>query len=233
MLTKEAWNAFLKTLEEPPSHVIFVMATTEREKVPDTIQSRSEIYIFKQPSREVLADVIESVAKKEGYSLERAAAEMVALLAEGSFRDSLSILQKVLIMSKDTNVDIDEVLAVTGAPRSEVVRQVLGAIVHHDAAAALAALGKAIEDNLDMRILARLLIHSMRAVLIVRYAPELKERFSKEFGEEDLVFIDELAKQPTANSDMLKALLEAHSTMAYASVPHLPLEMAIMDICKK
>lgn len=233
MLTKEAWNAFLKTLEEPPAHVIFVMATTEREKVPDTIQSRSEIYIFKQPSREVLADVIESVAKKEGYSLERAAAEMVALLAEGSFRDSLSILQKVLIMSKDTNVDIDEVLAVTGAPKSEVVRQILGSIVHQDAAAALAALGKAIEDNLDMRILARLLIHSLRAVLIVRYAPELKESFSKEFGEEDLVFIDGMAKLPAANSDMLKALLEAHSTMVYVAVPHLPLELAIMDICKK
>jgi len=233
MLTKEAWNAFLKTLEEPPSHVIFVMATTEREKVPDTIQSRSEIYIFKQPSREVLADVIESVAKKEGYSLERAAAEMVALLAEGSFRDSLSILQKVLIMSKDTNVDIDEVLAVTGAPKSEVVRQVLGSIVHQDAAAALAALGKAIEDNLDMRILARLLIHAMRATLILRYAPELKPDFTKEFSEDDLAFIEGLSKLPTANSDVLKALLEAHSTMAYASVPHLPLEMAIIDICKK
>lgn len=233
MLTKEAWNAFLKTLEEPPAHVIFVMATTEREKVPDTIQSRSEVYIFKQPTREVLAGVIADVAKKEGYSLEKAAAEMVALLAEGSFRDSLSILQKVLVMSKDKKVDIDEVLAVTGAPKSETVRQILGGVVHQDASAALASLGKAIDDNMDMRILARLLIHHMRAVLVVRYAPELKDSFSKEFSEEDLAFVDGLAKLPTANSDTLKALLEAHSTMAYAAVPHLPLELAIMDICNK
>jgi DNA polymerase-3 subunit gamma/tau len=233
MLTKEAWNAFLKTLEEPPSHVIFVMATTEREKVPDTIQSRAEIYIFKQPTREVLAGVVSDVAKKEGYSLEKAAAEMVALLAEGSFRDSLSILQKVLVMSKDKKVDVDEVLAVTGAPKSETVRHILGSIVHQDTAAALAALGKAIEDNMDMRILARLLIHYMRAVLIVRYAPELKENFSKEFSDEDLAFVDGLAKLPAANSDMLRALLEAHATMAYAAVPHLPLELAIMDITGK
>ena len=96
MLSRNAWNAFLKTLEEPPPHVIFVMATTERDKVPDTIQSRCEIYTFKQPTREILADIVVDVAKSEGYAIERPAAELVALLAEGSFRDALSILQKVL-----------------------------------------------------------------------------------------------------------------------------------------
>ena len=80
MLSKSAWNAFLKTLEEPPPHAMFVLATTERDKIPDTIQSRCEVYNFKQPTREVLADVIESVAKKEGYSLERSASELVAMV---------------------------------------------------------------------------------------------------------------------------------------------------------
>lgn len=232
MLTKEAWNAFLKTLEEPPAHVIFVMATTEREKVPDTIQSRSEIYVFKQPTRDILAGVIADVAKKEGYSMEKSAAERIAFLAEGSFRDSLSILQKVLVMSKDAKVDVKEVLAVTGAPRGEVVHGILGSIVHHDAAAALAMIETAVQDNLDMRILARLLIHNMRAALILRYAPELKESFTKEFSEEDLAFVEGLSKKTEANSDVLKLLLEAHSTMAYAALPHLPLELAVIDVCK-
>lgn len=233
MLTKEAWNAFLKTLEEPPAHVIFVLATTEREKVPDTIQSRSEVYVFKQPTRETLADVVADVARQEGYALERSAAELVALLAEGSFRDALSILQKVLVMSTDTTVDVDEVLAVTGAPRSETIRAILSSCANKDAAAALAALRGAVEDNLDMRILARLLIHHLRAVLILRFAPELKADFTKEFSEDDLVFVKRLSKMPEANSDMLRMLLEAHATMAYAAVPHLPLELAIMDICAK
>src|SRR3989338_10716183 len=70
MLTKDAWNAFLKTLEEPPAHAIFVLATTERDKVPETIQSRCEIYSFKQPTREMLAEVVAEVAKKEGFALE-------------------------------------------------------------------------------------------------------------------------------------------------------------------
>lgn len=233
MLSKSAWNAFLKTLEEPPPHVIFVMATTERDKVPETIQSRSEVYVFKQPTREVLTGVVNDVAKKEGYSLEKSAAELVALLAEGSFRDSLSILQKVLAVSKDKKIDVAEVEKVTGAPRAELLRTVLKAITEKDAASALKALAAAVEDNLDMRILARLLIHRMRVVLLMRHAPDLADEFGKELAEEDLALAKELSKQPGATSDVLRTILEAHATMAYAAVPHLPLEMAVMDICAK
>lgn len=233
MLTKEAWNAFLKTLEEPPAHVIFVMATTEREKVPDTIQSRSEIYVFKQPTREILADIVTDVAKSEGYAFERGAAELVAMLAEGSFRDALSILQKVLTFSSDKKVSVAEVQKVTSSPRSEVVRQILGSIAHADASAALAALQGAIHDNIDMRILTRLLIHRLRITLLMRYAPELADNFAHELSEDDVAFVQGLSKLPTVNSDMLRTILEAHAGMAYAAVPYLPLELAVMDICQK
>ncbi len=231
MLTKEAWNAFLKTLEEPPAHALFILATTEREKVPDTIQSRCEVYAFKQPTREMLAEIVTDVAKKEGYGMERGAAELVAMLADGSFRDALSILQKVLAVSSDKKVNVEEALTVTGAPKSEVVRQILGSLVHSDAAAALAALQKAVRDNIDMRVLARLLIHRLRVVLLMRFAPELADSFAHELSEEDVAFVQGLAKVPAVNSDMLRMLLEAHATMAYAALPHLPLELAIIDIC--
>jgi DNA polymerase III subunit gamma/tau len=233
MLTKEAWNAFLKTLEEPPAHVIFVMATTEREKVPDTIQSRSEIYVFKQPTRDVLSGVITDVAKKEGYAMERGAAELIAMLADGSFRDALSILQKVLVVSSDKKMDAKEVLKVTGAPQNEVVRQILGSLAHADTSAALAALQGAIKDNIDMRILARFLIHRLRIALLMRYAPEIADDFASELSEDDVAFVQGLSKIPSVNSDMLRAILEAHATMTYAAIPHLPLEMAIIDLAKK
>ena len=231
MLSRNAWNAFLKTLEEPPAHVIFVMATTERDKVPDTIQSRCEIYTFKQPTREILADMITDVAKSEGYSLERAAAELVALLAEGSFRDSLSILQKVLTVTKDKKVDVAEVEMVTGAPRAQLVRTILKSLTEKNATEALKAIQIAEKDNVDMRILARLLVHRMRVVLLLRHAPDLAKELGKELSAEDFMLAQELTKQPGATSDVLKILLEAHSTMAYAAVPHLPLEMAVVDIC--
>jgi DNA polymerase III subunit gamma/tau len=233
MLSKAAWNAFLKTLEEPPGHVIFVMATTERDKVPDTIQSRCEIYTFKQPSREVLAQIAQDVAKKEGYALERPAADLVALLAEGSFRDALSILQKVLVVSKDKNVDIEEVEAVSGAPRGEFVRQIVTSLARRDADGAIQAIGALVAQNMDARVLAKLLIHRVRVILLMRYAPSLADELGKELGEADRALAKELSKEPYMNSDVLRALLEAHARMAYAAVPHLPLELAVIETCPR
>lgn len=232
MLTKEAWNALLKTLEEPPTHVIFVLATTDRDKVPDTILSRCEVYSFKQPTREILAQIVSDVAKKEGYTLERAAAELVALLAEGSFRDALSILQKVLTVSKDKKVDVAEVELVTGAPRSELVREILSAIAKKDSNAALKNIRKAMDENIDARMLARLIVHRMRVVLLLRYAPDVAEMLAKELSDEDMKLAKEISKEPGVNSDTLRMLLDAHGTMAYATLPHLPLELAVIDICK-
>lgn len=231
MLTKEAWNAFLKTLEEPPAHCVFVLATTDRDRVPETIQSRCEIYTFKQPTRSMLADTVADIAKKEGYTLERSAAELIALFAEGSFRDALSILQKVLAVSTDKKIDVAEVETVSGAPRGELVRQLLSAIWKQDAPSALATIQQAIAENMDARTLTRLLIHRMRVVLLLRYAPALAESLSHELTEADLALAKSLSKEAGVNSDTLRALLEAHSRMAYAAVPHLPLELAVIDIC--
>lgn len=236
MLTKEAWNALLKTIEEPPSHAIFVLATTERDKVPDTIQSRCEIYTFKQPTREILAQIVGDVAKAEGYSLEVAGAELIALLAEGSFRDALSILQKVLSVADGPSaqagksVTIAEVESVSGAPRGELVREIMKALAKKDTAAALAAIESAIDGNMDPRTLTKLLIHRLRVVLLMRFAPALADTLGNELTEADLTLAKEIAKEPGITSETLRALLEAHARMAYAAVPHLPLELAVIDI---
>jgi len=230
MLTRDAWNAFLKTLEEPPAHAIFVLATTERDKVPETIQSRCEIYTFRQPTREVLTRIVTDVAKKEGFTLERSAAELVALLAEGSFRDALSILQKVLAISSNKKIEVTEVEAVSGAPRAELVRQILTALAKADAGAALTGIQQAVSDTVDARTLAKLLIHRLRIVLLLRFAPDLASDLAHEMSEADLALAKDLAKERTVNSDMLRALLDAYGTMAYAAVPHLPLEMVVADM---
>jgi len=205
----------------------------EREKVPDTIQSRCEVYTFNQPTREILAQIVTDVAKKEGYTLERAAAELVALLAEGSFRDALSILQKVLAVSKDKKIDLSEVETVSGAPRGELVRTLITSIAKKDASSGLKAIQSAVSQGLDARTLTKLLIHRMRVVLLLRYAPELGNELSKGISSEDSELALSLSKEPGVNSDTLRALLEAYSTMAYAAVPHVPLELAIIDICSE
>lgn len=96
MLSKSAFNAFLKTLEEPPKHVIFILATTELHKIPETIISRCQVFHFNTPAHDTLSRVIAHVAKKEGIALSPQAAQLVATVARGSFRDALSALQGVV-----------------------------------------------------------------------------------------------------------------------------------------
>jgi DNA polymerase-3 subunit gamma/tau len=121
MLTKEAWNAFLKTLEEPPAYVVFILATTELEKVPETVLSRCQTFQFKKPTLEILKDVVLNITKNEGRVLEPSSAELIALLGDGSFRDTEGILDKVLSFSAEKKISAEEVALITGAPRGDLV----------------------------------------------------------------------------------------------------------------
>jgi len=149
MLTKDAWNAFLKTLEEPPAHVVFILATTELEKVPDTVVSRCQVFSFKQPNQALLKDFVLSIAKLEGVKLEPEAAELLALLGDGSFRDVHGTLEKVLSSTKDKKVTRKEVEEVTGAPRMELVKAVLQSLVEKDLKRGIQAVQKAAETTED------------------------------------------------------------------------------------
>lgn len=121
MLTKEAWNALLKTLEEPPAHVIFILATTELAKVPETIISRCQSFVFRKPSVEVLKKVILSIAKKESLEIEPEAAELIALLGDGSFRDTESIFEQVMTASGGKKITEPLAASIMGAPEPVLV----------------------------------------------------------------------------------------------------------------
>ena len=135
MLSKGAWNALLKTLEEPPAHVIFILATTEFEKIPETVISRCQTFSFKKPTQKVLKEVVVAIAKKEGFILEPASADLIALLGDGSFRDAQSILQKVMgtvdpltKLGAGKKISLAEVVVVTGAPQGELVNDFIRAL---------------------------------------------------------------------------------------------------------
>ncbi len=116
MLTKEAFNALLKTLEEPPTHVIFILATTDKEKVPDTILSRCQVYSFKNPTVPTLEKVVVHVCAQEGYEIDPSAATLIALLGNGSYRDTFSILEKAILTSQDKKIIRSEVERSVGLP---------------------------------------------------------------------------------------------------------------------
>lgn len=232
MLSKAAFNAFLKTLEEPPSHVVFVLATTELEKVPDTIQSRCQVFTFKKPTTKVVADMVAKVAKAEDFSLEKASAELVALLAGGSFRDALSILQKIIASSADKKVSLAEVEHITGAPKSELVSRVLRSLAHGESEDALKAVGEAVSSNADMELFLTLLLDRMRTLLLLRYAKSVGEEVIEHFPEAEAVALRELAGDGASkiNSETLRKLIEAALMTPRSPVPHLPLELAIMEL---
>ena len=235
MLTKEAFNALLKTIEEPPAHVVFMMATTEIEKVIDTIISRCQVFTLHSPSRAVLAKTVTDVAKKEGFTLNPAAADMIAIAADGSFRDALGVLQKVILASGDTIGEADEVAAIIGAPKSAILAQLLTALHAKDTEAALAALHDAVVGNVEMKLFTRLLLERVRAVMLLRNAPSQAETLLAQFTEHDAEQLKTLAAEAKSpiNSHLLRALLETSQLVGRSSLPQLPLEVFVVDVCTK
>ena len=230
-LTRDAWGALLKTLEEPPAHAIFVLATTELDRVPDTILSRCQTFNFKKPSHETLKQLVLDVAKKEGASLEPAAAELIALMGESAYRDTLGILQKVLTVSSDKKLTEAEVAKVVGAPAGGLVNSFLTALAAKNIEAALDVFHKATSGGTEPKVFALLTITKVRAVLLLRFAPKLKNSLAEQFGGDDLNFLQGLAKEGTAlNATMLAELLTALIEMNRAPLPQIPLELALYRV---
>jgi DNA polymerase-3 subunit gamma/tau len=235
MLSKDAWGALLKTLEEPPAHVIFILATTEFHKVPDTIISRCQVFRFKKATGTIAKKMLMQVAKSEGFELDAGSAELLAILADGSFRDALGELQKVLGFSKSKKISREEVEKITGAPKTVMVNEVLESIGKRDLEKGIAVVRKAAESGMDMKLYLKLLIEKFRIATILKYAPKSKGELAEGLSEADLEFLENLVKDDKEGmfrSESLSALLEAYQNMDYAFIAELPLELALVKITR-
>src|ERR1019366_5316500 len=195
MLSKDAWNALLKTLEEPPAHVIFILATTELNKVPDTIISRCQTFTFRTPTRDILGKQIISVAKKEGYELDPGAADLLALLGDGSFRDALGMLEKVIGASSDKGgssakkISRDTAEAITGAPRAELVNTFVSSLIAKNANDALKVLGETEKLGISIQIFLTLILEKMRFILLAQHSPDSHTMLKTRVSPDDWTFI--------------------------------------------
>ncbi|MES2971423.1 MAG: DNA polymerase III subunit gamma/tau [Patescibacteria group bacterium] len=159
MLTKEAFNALLKTLEEPPEHAIFILATTEAHKVPETIISRTQRFSFKPVSMAKVTAHLRQIAKLENIVIEDAALELIAAHGEGSFRDSISLLDQVRHMSE--NVTLENVQRTLGQAPEEILENILGAIEKHD----FKAIASSLSDLRNHGVQAALVAHQLSQLL--------------------------------------------------------------------
>ncbi len=235
MLTREAWNALLKTLEEPPKHVVFIFATTELDKVIETVVSRCQVFVFKKPTHKILRDMVAAVAKAEGFTLEPSSADLIASLGEGSFRDAQSILQKIIGASKDKKISVEEVELITGAPKSSLINAVIEALDEKNLSKGLESLNRAVNQNIDMKVFSRLLLEKLRLVLLLRFARDMEEGIKESLTETDFNFLKTIAGKKGSNisSVTLHELIAATDAVRYASVPQLPLELALVSLLEE
>ena len=225
MLSKAAFNAFLKTLEEPPAYAIFILATTEQDKIPETVVSRCISLNFHTPQPSEIADLIKSVAKKEGFTISDQAQFLIALIGDGSFRDALSQLQKVLLFAKGGKIDIDLVEDTLGAPKHELINQYLEALCSGDVNDGIDTLNKAAKSSVDMLLFSRLCIRKLRATILKQNKVTFAE---EEYNKEDREFIDKLSKMEGANFNTLKALIDASLEISKAYIKQIPLELLLI-----
>jgi DNA polymerase-3 subunit gamma/tau len=176
MLTKEAWNAFLKTLEEPPPNTVFVLATTESHKVMATIADRCQRFDFQRPSLEQISEVLQRVAAAEGIEAEDAAVAMIARSASGSFRDGLGTLDQ-LVSFGGNQVTLDAVLELLGAADAELLFDAVDAVIAEDPKGVLLGVEKMARSGRDPSQFARDLLAHLRHLLVTQTVGEVPNTF--------------------------------------------------------
>jgi DNA polymerase-3 subunit gamma/tau len=176
MLTKEAWNAFLKTLEEPPPNTVFVLATTEAHKVMATIADRCQRFDFQRPSLEQISEVLTRVAVAEGIEADDAAMAMIARSASGSFRDALGTLDQ-LVSYGGERVQLDAVLELLGAADAELLFEAVDAVIVEDPRGVLLGVEKMARSGRDPAQFARDLLAHLRHLLVTQTVGEVPNTF--------------------------------------------------------
>jgi DNA polymerase-3 subunit gamma/tau len=232
MLTDAAANAFLKTLEEPPPHVIFILATTDPQRLPVTIRSRCQRYDFRRVKASEVVGRLRAICDAEGVQADPAALYLVAREGEGSMRDSLSVLDQVIAFG-GSRLDETTVAALLGVADRARTQQLLGALVRRETEPALRALAAANDHGVDLRTFARTMALEARDLLVVRMmghnAKDLVDRADNEI--EALRQLGEGAKTPELER-LAHVLLELAEQVARARHPRLALEMGLVRLCR-
>ncbi len=230
MLTTEAFNALLKTLEEPPDHALFILATTEVQKVPQTILSRLQRLDFKLATPSQITEALEKIAEGEKIDIDKEALKLLSKRAEGSFRDGVKLLDQVAgLGNRITVAQIEESLK---ASRFEESIELIGFLSEKKSKEALLAISKQVESGVDTKDLTCYLMDILRALMLVKN--NLKDALVLPvWGEEKTQELERLSglfsqQQLTYALDCLQ---KGYERLKFASIPSLPLELAAVEIC--
>ena len=227
MLSNAAWNAFLKTLEEPPAHVVFVLATTEAHKVPATIVDRCHRFDFHRPTLEQIASVLRRVAEQEQIEAPDAAIGLIARHATGSFRDALGTLEQ-LVTYGGPQIELENVLEIMGAADAELVLDTAEALIDHDPKGVLLAVEKLSSSGRDIAHFMQDLSEHLRHLFVVQTLGEVPGTFAVT-AEHTERLNAQAERLPQA--EVLRAidlLARARSAVKDGSEPRIQLELALL-----
>ena len=226
MLTKEGANAFLKTLEEPPSHVVFILATTEPEKLPATVLSRCQRYAFRRISIPVMIGRMREIAQAEGIPADDAALSAIAYRADGGLRDALTMLEQAAAFA-DGAISAQTIDLAFGSTGRSYAQAILEGVMGRDAGAVLRSIDEASDAGTDMQVLIRGLIEEFRNVLVARVDPDLLSRDLVEADVRSVVRRSQSITQAQAVR-ALRLLTEALTAARSSGHPRLELESALL-----
>jgi len=226
-LTNEAFNALLKTLEEPPPHAIFVLATTESQKIPATIVSRTQRFDLRRITHKAMVEQLTAIAKAEQVKAEPAALEAISRHAQGSLRDAESIFDQVETFAGGA-VTLADVDALLGSSDWEETAALFDALVASDSAAAVILVRTLVDEGRDLRLFVRRSIDHVRALVLVRAAGQVPETAS------EIVAAKLRAQAPSFGLERLakiaKRLIETEQQLRTGEGTPLPLELALLDL---
>ncbi len=227
MLSTGAFNALLKTLEEPPAHVKFILATTEPQKLPATILSRCQRFDFKRISNEDIVKRLEIVCKEADIEITKEALKIIAELSEGAMRDALSILERC-IQEGSNGVNEDKVKELVGIPKITFVSKIVKNIINNNAVEALGALNEVLEDGKDLQNLLWEIIKYVKDVLVYKTSKNLSL-----YNKEEIQQIEELANNTSKERliGIIYSLSETENNIKWSSQKEIMLQTGIIKLC--
>jgi DNA polymerase-3 subunit gamma/tau len=226
-LSTASFNALLKSIEEPPAHVVFMMATTELHKIPDTILSRSQVFEFKTIPTRAIADQLRRVCDAEQIAITDAALALVSRAAEGSMRDALSALDQVIAFAGST-IAVDDVSTVLGLVGRDLLFDLIEAVIEEDGPKAFALADRAVEAGHDLKLVVRELSRVVRDLMLLSVDP--KRAGDGELGEGEQERLSQLAAR-FSREDLMRAfdlLAQSEQDIRNAAHPRYHFEMALL-----
>ncbi len=240
MLTGAAFNALLKTLEEPPAHAVIIMATTEFEKLPPTITSRAQRFTFRKQPKTVIMEKLAAIAKEETIAIEPAALELIAAVGEGSFRDAESLLEQVASFGgasgkkgTPSTITLADTERITGRTGLRKVHAFAALMIAKDTKEALAYLAELADEGHNLVQFTKDLIHYLRKTLSLAVNPSLTASFEKDLTKDELAAMQTLGTEQGADTAtlvrLIKALIRAYAEMRYSPFAAVPLEVMLVE----